>query len=779
MQKLDALSSFDLGKIVDPETGLETSKDLMFESKNLTTHAVCLGMTGSGKTGLGIVLLEEAGLDKIPAIIIDPKGDLSNLLLTFPGLSTNEFLPWVDPIEAERRGTTLEAYAEETANSWKEGLKKSGGIDRIQKFKDSVDVVVYTPANSSGRPVSILSSFAAPSRELIEDSGTFRDSVLSLTSSLLSLAGIVADPIKSREHILVSLIIESCWKKGQNLDLLQIIELIQNPPFNKVGALDIETFYPIKDRTNLSILLNNLIASPGFKAWMEGEPLEINQLIGTKEEKPKFSIFSIAHLQDSERMFFVTLLLNQLIAWMRQQPGTSNLRVLLYMDEIFGYFPPISTPPSKLPMLTLLKQARAYGLGILLATQNPVDLDYKGLSNCGTWFIGRLQTDRDKMRVAEGLQAASNGNFEAKSLNSMLINLGKRVFIMRSIYEEKPVLFKTRWTLSYLRGPLTLTQIQSLSQPARNKIYSMQQEFLSQNIKPLISPQIQELFKANKEANDSVTYYPRIFGSAKVHFVDAKYKIDQWKEISLIAATDEFGKDALWNEATEIDFSSEAFTNQPPVQATYKDLPKDFLKNKNLSIFEKSLSSYLYQNEIYIIYRVSDYLSEEGEEEIEFRRRVLPYEQDRIKKLQDKIKEKYSEKQKVINKKLLSAQEKLAINQQKSLWQKIEAFLSMLTTLLSTVVGGKVTRGTISQAGTSLKRTGKLTLENKSSQKIEMDVESYKQELEQLENQMQEELSTLRFIRDPSELEIQKIEIHPRKSDIIVEKMALLWWSNQ
>ncbi|MCE5293540.1 MAG: DUF87 domain-containing protein, partial [Chlamydiales bacterium] len=416
MEAFEKAGMFYLGKAVDPKTGKVTDSYTLYDSKNFTTHAVCVGMTGSGKTGLGITLLEEAALDKTPAIIIDPKGDLGNLLLAFDNLSADEFMPWVDKTEADKKDLSVKKYAQEVADSWKKGLESWGeSAKRVQAFNNSVEKVIYTPASTMGRPLSILHSFTAPPVEQLKDVQGIRDKVQSITSSLLGLLGITADPIKSKEHILISTIVDQAWKKGHDVDIATLIQQIQKPPFSKIGALDIDTFYPPKERMELSIQLNNLLASPGFQAWMQGEPLDIQRLLYTPEGKPKLSIISIAHLSDAERMFFVTLLLNECITWMRQQPGTSSLRALLYMDEIFGYFPPSAMPPSKLPMLTLLKQARAYGLGIVLVTQNPVDLDYKGLANCGTWFIGKRHTERDNMRVIEGLNMASNGELDGKS----------------------------------------------------------------------------------------------------------------------------------------------------------------------------------------------------------------------------------------------------------------------------------------------------------------------------------------------------------------------------
>ena len=406
----EKLGVFYLGREFDPKANALKDDLVLYDSKDLTTHAVCVGMTGSGKTGLCLSLLEEAAIDGVPAICIDPKGDLGNLMLAFPGLSAAEFQPWVDPAEAQRKGLAVDAFAAKTAETWRNGLAEwAQPPERVAKFRDAVDVAIYTPGAETGLPLSVLRSFAAPTPELLADSSALRDRITAVVSGLLSLLGRDADPLQSREHILLAQLLEARWREGGGLDMAGLINAVQKPPFDRVGAFDLETFFPAKDRLALAMAINNLLASPGFATWMKGEPLDAQRLLYTSEGKPRISIISIAHLSDPERMFIVTLVLNEVIAWMRNQSGTSSLRAILYMDEIFGYFPPSANPPSKTPMLTLLKQARAFGTGVVLATQNPVDLDYKGLSNCGTWFIGRLQTERDKLRVIEGLESALAG----------------------------------------------------------------------------------------------------------------------------------------------------------------------------------------------------------------------------------------------------------------------------------------------------------------------------------------------------------------------------------
>ncbi|MFO1454940.1 MAG: hypothetical protein U1F18_01730 [Steroidobacteraceae bacterium] len=466
----EKLGVFYLGREYDAAGNALKDDLVLYDSKDLTTHAVCVGMTGSGKTGLCLSLLEEAAIDGIPAICIDPKGDLGNLLLTFPGLSAKEFEPWVDPADAQRKGISVADLAAKTAETWRNGLAEwAQPPERIAKLREAVDVAIYTPGAETGLPLSVLRSFAPPPAELLADSAALRDRVSAVVSGLLSLLGRDADPLQSREHILLANILDNAWREGLALDMAGLIGAVQKPPFDKVGAFDLDTFFPARDRLALAMAINNLLASPGFSTWMKGEPLDVQRLLFTPEGKPRIAVLSIGHLSDPERMFIVTLVLNEMIGWMRNQSGTSSLRALFYMDEIFGYFPPSANPPSKMPMLTLLKQARAFGLGCVLATQNPVDLDYKGLSNCGTWMIGRLQTERDKLRVIEGLESAlaGPGAMDRSTLEKLMSALTPRVFLVRNVHDDAPYLMKSRWALSYLRGPLTGTEIARVMAPAK------------------------------------------------------------------------------------------------------------------------------------------------------------------------------------------------------------------------------------------------------------------------------------------------------------------------
>lgn len=457
-------STFYLGKLFDPQISKLTNKTLEYDSADLTTHAVVTGMTGSGKTGLCIALLEEAALNGIPAIIIDPKGDLTNLLLHFPELLPSDFQPWIDPEVVRRAGTTPEKAAEEAASSWKKGIEE-WGMDqaRIMDLKNAVNFAVYTPGSDAGIPVSVLSSLTAPDLDWESNREVLRERISSTVTALLGLVGMNdLDPIRSREHILLSNIFEEHWSKKQDISLEELILQIQNPPFAKLGAFPVDSFFPQKERTELAMIVNNILASPAFEAWREGQSLDIQSLLFTSQGTPRHSIFYLAHLSDGERMFFTTLLLSAVETWMRTQKGSTSLRALLYMDEIYGYLPPTANPPSKQPLLRMLKQARAFGLGLLLATQNPVDMDYKALSNTGTWFIGKLQTERDKNRLLDGLESLAGGIPRAQ-MDKLISSLGKRVFVMNNVNEKEPVLLQTRWVMNFLAGPMTRQQIPDLN----------------------------------------------------------------------------------------------------------------------------------------------------------------------------------------------------------------------------------------------------------------------------------------------------------------------------
>ncbi|MCA8924429.1 MAG: ATP-binding protein, partial [Planctomycetes bacterium] len=428
--------------------------DVRYPTANLTTHGVIVGMTGSGKTGLGVVLLEEVLRSGTPALVIDPKGDMGNLLLTFPELAPAEFEPWIDPLEAARTGSSPAELAAELSARWRAGLAEWGlGADDVRRLREQVEFGIYTPGSRAATPLNVLGSLAAPAGAGPE---ARLEEVQGLVGGLLGLIGVDADPLTSREHILLTNVIERAWSKGEDLDLARLIQQVQSPPLRKLGVFELETFYPAKDRLALAMRLNGLVANPAFAAWLEGEPLDPQRLLWTADGRPRASVIYLAHLSAEERQFVVALLLARVASWMQTLPGSSDLRALIYMDEVYGFCPPTAMPPAKRPLLTLLKQARAFGVGVVLATQNPIDLDYKAMSNAGTWFVGRLQTERDQARVADAL--AGEGAAPAE-LRAQLAGLGKRTFLLRDPKAQRPRSFATRWALSYLAGPLTRAQL--------------------------------------------------------------------------------------------------------------------------------------------------------------------------------------------------------------------------------------------------------------------------------------------------------------------------------
>jgi hypothetical protein len=627
MIDFEKLGAFYLGKRVDESTG-ELSDDLvLYDSKDLTTHAVIIGMTGSGKTGLGIGLLEEAAMDHIPVIAIDPKGDMGNLMLTFPDLAARDFEPWINARQASDEGMSSSEFASSQAEAWKTGLA-SWGQDgaRIAKLRQNTEVRIYTPGSNAGLPVSVLQSFSAPGADLLGDADLYRERVQATATGILSLLEIDADPISSREHILLSQILDHAWKQGQDLEIANLIGAIQNPPVRKIGVMDVDSVYPPKERFQLAMRLNNLLAAPGFDTWLQGDPLKAANLLYDGNGKPRISVMSIAHLDDAQRMFFVSMLLNEIIAWMRSQQGTSSLRAILYMDEIFGYLPPVENPPSKRLFLTLLKQARAYGLGLVLATQNPVDLDYKGLSNTGTWFIGRLQTERDKARVMEGLEGVRSEAFDRQEIEKTLAGLGKRRFLLHNVHEDAAVVFNTRWTMSYLAGPLTREQISLLCSGARQKVASTATVQLSPTASdavstgdaPVLAPGIQQVYLPAE--GGGLVYYPRVIAACDIAFSDARQNVDERRSILLAVEIGEGPLPVDWDRSELLALSADRLLDAPEHGARYAECPSAAAAEKNYREWEKSLMPWLRKTQLVRLYRCNKYGSRRvGETEGEFR----------------------------------------------------------------------------------------------------------------------------------------------------------------
>ena len=793
----EKLGLFYLGREKDLQSGEDTEDLLLVKNKNLTTHAAIIGMTGSGKTGLGVGLIEEAVLDGIPSIVIDPKGDMGDLLLAFPDFDPKKFEPWIDKAEAERKGMSVPEYAEKIARTWEEGIESWGqDRNRVKRYKEGADFTIYTPGSSAGVPLSVLSDFEAPGADILDDPDTFAYMLNSTVSSILALIGEDVDPLTSKPYLLLTTIFKYFWKKGTSLTLESLIGYVTNPPFDKVGVLPLKSFYPQNERLKLAMLLNNVLASPTFEAWIQGEPLDIQKLLYTPDAKPRVAVLSIAHLNDNERMFFVTLLLNKYISWMRTLSGTGSLRTLLYMDEIFGFFPATANPPSKQPMLLLLKQARAYGVGIVLSTQNPVDLDYKGLSNIGSWFIGRLQTKQDIDRVIDGLIKSGSDTPDKKTIANQLSNLPKRTFLLKSAHRDNLALFGTRWVLCYLAGPLSKPQIKMLMDekkkaleekaetpetiPAQSLIDRPAATQHSHSNPPPLSEAIDQYYL--NTYTEACTYRPWLLANATVHFFNAKRAIDEEKSIYLKYPLHEEEKEIDWEEAIENEDDFDLYDIAPVEACGYEPLPAFITELKNLKPIEKDFADYLYRKERLTLYRAPKLKleSEPDESEADFRVRVADVLRDKKEEAIEKLKTKYAKKRETLERRLSRAEEKLQKEEADVSASTTNTVLSFGMTILDAFLGrSAIKRSTTAKAGTALRSAGRMYREKDDVERARQRVEEIEEEIERLEEALQEEIETIAETYDPQNYEIEPFYIKPRKSDIHDIETGLLWESEQ
>ena len=787
MQGFEKLGVFYLGREHDLAAKKRLDELVLYDSRDLVTHAVCVGMTGSGKTGLCLSLIEEAALDGVPAILIDPKGDLCNLLLTFPDLSPADFRPWINEDDAARNGISPEEFAKQQAELWRNGLAEwEQDGERIRRLRESAEFAIYTPGSSAGLPVSILKSFAAPPPEAAGkdvDEEALRERVSSTATGLLTLAGVEADPLQSREHILVSTILASAWRKGEDLDLVSLIARIQTPP-KKIGVVDLESFYPAKERFGLALRLNNLLAAPGFASWLEGDPLEVGALLRTPSGKPRITIFSIAHLSDAERMFFVTLLLNQTVAWMRAQSGTASLRAILYMDEIAGYFPPVATPPAKAPLLTLLKQGRAFGLGVVLATQNPVDLDYKGLANTGTWFLGRLQTEKDKARVIEGLEGAAAGatrRFDRGRMEQTLAGLGNRVFLLQNVHEDAPVVFETRWAMSYLRGPLTRDQIKTLMDPVRARAGAPAATKAAKSVaavsggaRPILPPGISQLFVPPRGSEEGLVYHPAVLGEAEVFFRDAERGVTSTEKIARVVPV---GPALDWSGGEEPDFAPEDLEADPAGGAAFADLGAP-VGAKAPDGWAKDFATWLYRERALELWKSpsSGAVSKPGESEADFRARLQQEARERRDADADKLRQKYAAKLGSLQERLRRAEQAIGREKQESVQAGVQTAISVGATVLGALFGRKaVSSSTIGRATTAARSAGRTMKQAGDVQRAQESAEAVKQQIQALEAELEAELAERSAATDPLTEKLERVSVRPKKSDITVRPMRLVW----
>ncbi len=639
--------------------------------------------------------------------------------------------------------------------------------------------------SNAGTPLSVLRSFDAPPAELRDDTTALRDRISAAVSGLLGLLGIDADPLRSREHILLATIFDQAWRAGTSLDIAALIQSIQKPSFTKVGVFDLESFFPAKERLGLAMSINNLLAAPGFATWLEGEPMDVQRLLYTPAGKPRVAIVSIAHLNDAERMFVVTLLLNEVVAWMRRQSGTSSLRALLYMDEIFGYFPPSAMPPSKIPLLTLMKQARAFGLGVVLSTQNPVDLDYKGLSNAGTWFIGRLQTERDKARVIDGLLSGGDGSLDKAALEPLIANLGNRVFLMRNVHDDAPVLFRTRWALSYLKGPMTLQEIGRLKPVASvaaqatavvpSSAAAAARAAPAAAQKPMIPAGVTEYHLAGGAGG---TYRPHVAATVRTHFVDAKWGLDAWETHTYIAPLldDESGPD--WTQATVSADLKDRLQTAAPVGAAYADAPASVLRPQNYSTWSKQLGEYVYQTAKLDVFScpLLKMTSAPGGTEGDFRARIALALREKRDAEIEKLRKKYAPRLAALTEQVRRSEERVEREKSQVTDQTMQTAISIGTTLLGALLGRKALSSTnVGRAGTAVRGAGRVAREKADVGRAQEGVEAKSQQLSELQSELELEIGKLHGELDPSVIDVETVSVKVRKADTSVTPAALVW----
>jgi DNA helicase HerA-like ATPase len=814
---IDTNGKFYLGK--DPKD----DQLVLYSPDDLTTHAVVVGMTGSGKTGLCIGLLEEAALQNIPAIMIDPKGDITNALLHFPDLLPSDFQPWVNPDEARRAGQTIEQAAEEVAASWREGLQEwQIGPERIQALKNAAHFAIYTPGSDAGIPISILASLKAPLIPWEGNQEILREKISGTVTALLGLVGMTdVDPVRSREHILLANIFEQSWSKNKDLDLGELIMQTQNPPFDKLGVMDLDVFFPEKDRFELSMLLNNILAAPAFQTWIQGEPLDIESLLWGEDDRPRHSVFFLAHLTDSERMFFITLLYSAIETWMRSQPGAATLRALVYFDEIFGYAPPISNPPTKALLLRMFKQARAFGVGQILVTQNPVDLDYKGLSNAGTWFIGKLQTEKDKERLLDGLQGASGGLLDRATYDQLISRLAKRQFLLHNVHEPEPQIFQTRWVMNYLAGPLTRTQIPALNRLAGAAVQSsevsagggddLEQAAGLDELQPIhavppvpaekdiampagtqtravLPAGVAEYFLPNNltmvEAFQAVgkpvpaqalgqglLYKPVLLIQADIRYLQRKYDLDHEEKRAVLVPDPDPRGVVRWENYQTHPVNPDQLARDAAPGARFGLLEAPFNDARTIKSLESDFVDWVYRRSSVTVFANESLKLYAGPETTEggFRKQISDEARQALEEEMDTTRDKLQKKYDVLQKKLDREKRELEDDRTEHSQRKLEEF----TTHFENLFGGKAYgRRRISSSLSKRRMTRKAKDDIEESEDMIEDLEG---DIALLAKEMEEAIDELEAKWAEVARQVTEITVNPYKKDILVEIFGVAW----
>jgi len=828
----EKLGAFYLGREVEPEGHRLTEQALLYDANDLTTHAVIVGMTGSGKTGLGIDLIEEAAMDGVPVLAIDPKGDLTNLALAFPELRAEDFEPWVDGGEAERRGLTRAAYAAAQAQAWREGLASWGmQPERIARLRDAADLRIYTPGSSAGRPLSVLRSFAAPGTAVLADADLLGERLETTVTALLTLLDLDADPLTSRDHILLSTLLEHAWRQGRDLGIADLIQAVQRPPVRTIGVMDLDTVYPPKDRMGLALRLNNLLAAPGFEVWTQGDPLDLQALLFRASGRGRVVVLSIAHLSDAERTFFLSLLLNEVVAWTRAQQGTSSLRALVYVDELVGLMPPVAQPPTKKPLLTLLKQARAFGVGLALATQNPVDLDYKGLSNAGSWFIGRLQTERDKARVMDGLSSAASGAADPDALDALISGLPKRTFLLHNVHEKQPVLFQTRWAMSYLAGPLAREQLRRLpeaqagaamagagadgpaaaaggmaqasgagdagpaagagglhpvadtaapgpaaSVPSPASAAATTRPFPSEPTgrAPVLPPDVPQLFAPLDGPSEGAHYLLHVAGVADVAYSQQTLGVDEQRTIARLVEPVDGPVPVTWAEGHEVALELNTLERQPRPDLGFGALPDVTLDGAAVKEWSRLFERHIRTAEGLTLLRCTapKLLSRVGESERDFRVRCAQAAREVRDGQREKLRERFESKMATLSDRLSRAELTVQREAQQAGQRKVDAAISVGTALLGSFLGRRGVAA--SRVSTALNNVNRIPEEAADAQRARETAERIRSQLADLQGELERELAEL-DLPDADALELEPVRVLAKSTGIATRYVGLLW----
>ena len=794
-----------LGREYDFKSGKVADRPILYDVRHLTTHCIILGMTGSGKTGLGIILLEEALLQGIPVLALDPKGDISNLLLTFPNLAPQDFAPWVDVESARQAGLSVEEYAAQEARRWQEGLAQWGITgERIARLREKARFTIFTPGSAAGQPVDVMDLLEASDMDWDTDEEALHERIGGIVSGLLGLVGVEADPLQSPQHVLLARIIEHVWRAGERLDLPTLIRLLQKPPFNQVGAFELETFLPEQERFALARSLNNLVAAPGFEKWQEGTALDFGQFLAAVDGRPQASIFYLAHLDDAQRAFFITLFLEAARDWLRRQSGTSNLRALIYFDEVFGFFPPYpANPPTKKPLMALIKQGRAAGLGVVLSTQNPADLDYKGLTNAGTWVIGALRAGRDKERVLEGLEGAAaeaGAALDRRVLDQALGALKPRVFLLHDVRADAPLFFHTRWAMAYLRGPLTRKQIQEVMQEQGEREIHERKEPTEARVTtpaglspapPTLPPEVPQVFLAptvtvewalrgyEQQTGQPVlardrrlVYVPHLLALGVVRFLDRTRGIDHQETVARLVQPGEGVLAVDW-DAGQITVSPQDLSPRPPGEGLYAAVPATLSRPRDISRWEKDFADYVYRSATATIWRnpALKLYGKVGESRHDFRLRC----EEEARRLRDaeiaKARAAMDRQMARVQEKLRREQRELTEDQQELEARKREELLGLGESAFNLLTGRRSST-VVSRASTKHRLTQRAKADVEESQE---EIKSLEQQLEDLKADWEDQVAAINDRWAETLEQIEEIKVTPRRTDVAVTFCGLAW----